>query len=361
MVYNFLMKKALIRWLLLLLSGLLVAAMVLYIRAAMLSAPSPATSWPWKGAIRETPHSGVTHWKAVSADGTILHLLDFDFAANPHLRLELYDQDEDDEKPFDNNARISEKGAAQVTRQLNDKGQGKVIAAWNGLFFATERTKHHVAPVVLNGKVLYNVGRVRWTVGVKYQDGKPIFKALHQPDRNTLAKEYTYAASAAQCLIKDGVPLKLKLYPILPPKQLPSPVPSTPREAGYIQTVDFLRTSRTSMAWSQDNRHFYLLTVQEPDSELISIDDFLKHRRGIGGWSLADLQRFWQSFGAWGAVNSDGGEMTEMICLRPDGIYLLIPPLFYTTQKEFILSPDFKDAPRGGTLMYFYVRDAGSK
>src|SRR5437763_4034906 len=65
--------------------------------------PSPLATWPWPRAARDTPDAGVTHWlDRSSQDGTVLDLLQFDFTANPRLRLELYDQDEDDPVPFDN-------------------------------------------------------------------------------------------------------------------------------------------------------------------------------------------------------------------------------------------------------------------
>ncbi|MHB9133856.1 MAG: phosphodiester glycosidase family protein [Armatimonadota bacterium] len=295
--------------------------------------PAQRACWPWKGAKSDSPHKGVTHWvDRASADGTVLHLFDFDFTANPNLRLELYDQDEDDAKPFDNSVAFWANGVGQVTKRLNAAKQGTVVAAWNGLFFTADRWRgpqalaHHVAPVVLNGKVYYNVGAVRWMVGVQYIDGLPVFKTLHCPDRPTMAREFTYAAEGAQCLIRNGVPLKMQPYPgplDTPRKQ---PVPSTPREAGHIPTVDHIRTTRTSMGWSKDNRHLYLLIVQEPDDEGSSIAAFENREKGTGGWMVADLQRFWKYFGAWGAVNIDGGVVTQLTYLRPDGNYHLLPP-----------------------------------
>ena len=56
--------------------------------------PAEMARWPWPAAKITTPHPGVTHYTGKSSsDGTVLHLLDFDFGKNPHLRLELYDQD----------------------------------------------------------------------------------------------------------------------------------------------------------------------------------------------------------------------------------------------------------------------------
>ncbi len=59
--------------------------------------PSPLATWPWPQAAQDTPHPGVTHWlDRSSPDGTVLDFFDFDLRANPHLRFEIYDQDQDD-------------------------------------------------------------------------------------------------------------------------------------------------------------------------------------------------------------------------------------------------------------------------
>jgi len=101
--------------------------------------------------------------------------------------------------------------------------------------------------------------------------------------------------------------------------------------------------------------------VQEPDDEGSSIAAFYARKPGTGGWTVADLQRFWRAFGAWGAVNIDGGVVTQMTCLRDDGRYLMIPPAWASDRREIIFPPTFEGAPEGGTLMYFYIRGTGGK
>jgi len=343
---------------------ILLPAWSVVLLAASPDALSPHAAWPWRQAQKLTPYPGVTQWTDTTLDGTALYLLDFDFAANPKLRLELYDQDEDDDKPLDNNVAYWPRGVGQVARDLNAGGRGEVVAAWNGSFFnpgardpATgKQVGRHVAAVVLNGKVHANVGLARWTAGVQYRDGTPIFKTLHQPDRNTLAREFDFAAGAAQCLVREGKALKLQPYPERGEKPLKQPVPSTPEDAGHIPTVDHIKTSRTSMGWSRDNTHLFLLIVQEQDDEFSSIEAFQQRRAGIGGWTAADLRQFWLALGAWDAVNLDGGVVTQMTCLREDGDYLLIPPAWASKERKIICPPTFANAPSGGTLMYFYVR-----
>ncbi len=110
----------------------------------------------------------------------------------------------------------------------------------------------HVTPVVLEGQVHANVGQARWTFGAQYDAwGRPTFKTLLVPDKAALAKNFTFAAGGAQCLIKDGKPQKLHPWPNLDDPAPKQPVPCAPDEAGYIPNVDWIQTSRATMGWSQ--------------------------------------------------------------------------------------------------------------
>lgn len=322
-------------------------------------APSQMARWPWLHAKTDSPHPGVTHWiDKSSSDGTVVELFDFDFQKNPHLRFELYDQDEDDRVPFDDKAKFRARGVGEITRHLNKIGRGKVVTAWNGLFFQyTGDVGRHVAPVVLNGKALYNVGTIRWTVGVKYKKNGPVFKVIHMPAFQTIAKEYDFASEGASCLILNGQPLRLQPFPKPGEDPFPPSKPPTSDESGFVRKVDHIRTSRTSMAWSKDNRHFYLLIVKEPDAEAPSIIAFRDHLPLMGGWTVADEQRFWQQFGAWCALNLDGGDVTQLTALRADGRYDLVPARWGSGGMRLTFPPDLKDAPPGGSMMYFFIRD----
>jgi hypothetical protein len=334
---------------------------------ARLDSPTPLARWPWPQAAMDHPHPGVTHWiDRSSTNGTVVELFDFDFRRNPGLRLELYDQDEDDRVPYDDRAEFWPKGVGQVTRYLNQNGRGKVVAAWNGLFFqytgvGRRRIGSHVAPVVLNGRVRYNVGLVRWAVGVKYGPRGPVFKVLRQPAIRTLGREFDFAAEGASCLINRGRPLRLVPFP--KPGQEPPPATMTckPGEAGYVRIVDHMHTSRTSMAWSKDNRHFYLLIVKDPGSETASAQALSRGTPHTNGWTVADLQRFWHRFGAWCAVNIDGGDVTQLVALRSDGRYDLVPPHWADHAVRHTLPTGLAGAPGGGSMMYFYIRDTGKR
>jgi hypothetical protein len=59
-------------------------------------------------------------------------------------------------------------------------------------------------------------------------------------------------------------------------------------------------------------------------------------------------------------MNSDAGDVAQLVYLRGDGHYEMIPPRWSSNRMRLQLKPDFSNAPRGGSIMYFYVRDAGA-
>jgi hypothetical protein len=135
-------------------------------------------------------------------------------------------------------------------------------------------------------------------------------------------------------------------------------VPSSPSEAGHIPLVDHMRTSRTSLAWSADSRKLWLIVVNEPDHELGSKFAVKRGEENRGGWMVSDLQRFWIAFGAPNAINSDGGAVTQL-AFRSNDQYDLLPPRLTSANRRLIVRPEFEDAPRGGTLLTFFVWEAG--
>lgn len=333
--------------------------------------PSELAQWPWPKAKQVQLHRGVTQWRTPQGDGTTLDLLEFDFATNSNLRWEIFDQDGDDEKPLDNNVKYWKHGAAQATKELNfqftKQNRGRVVALWNGLFFgykdaiSPNGTAFHVSPVVLDGKVLFNTANHRWAFGVKNSSNGPQFKVFHLPSRATLEKEFEWAGGSAQCLIKDGKPLKLEPFPNDSSNFKKQPAPSTPQEVGHIPVFDHMRTCRASMAWTRDSKKLYLLLVKEPDNEAGSAVALKRGLPVAGGWTVPDLQRFWQSRNVWCAVNSDAGDVAQLVYQRPDDRYEMIPPRWASNQMRLLLERDYSNAPKGGSIMYFYVRDASAR
>jgi len=315
-------------------------------------APAPLVRWPWRGASFGRPHPGVAHWLDESSpDGTRLDLFDFDFAANPRLQFGLYDQDEDDARPFDDHARPWAMGVAQAAKHLNEMGRGTVLAACNGLFYDYDVTgphagASHVTPIVLNGVPRYTrTENHRWTFGVKYEkNGGRTFQAIYLPDTAALRRGFTYAAGGAQCLVREG-----QVQPLPPPAVGNSAHPA----------FALMKTSRISWGWSRDSRHLYLLFVKEPDEEAVSEWAWEHHVPLGGGWSLPDEARFWQALGVWGAVNSDAGDVAQLVYRLPDGRYEMSEPRWSSPAVRRTLDADSSGAPAGGSLMYWYVRDTG--
>jgi hypothetical protein len=333
--------------------------------------PAELAQWPWPEAVKTVTRPGVTHWQSRQHDGTVVELLRFDFAANSQLRFELFDQDAVDEKPWDNYVRYNARGVGRATAELNEQfaPHGRVVAAWNGIFFGYHDgptnpygRAFHVAPVVIDGKVHHWGSNHRWSFGVKYNAGKPTFRVLFLPDAAAMQRAFDYGGGSVQCLLRDGKTLRLQPFPRAGDKPLPQPVKSAVAEAGHIPIFDHMRTCRASLGWSKDSRQLFVLFVKEPDNETGSI---MALQYGLpigGGWTVADVQRFWLSMqktaGVWNAINSDAGNVLQYTLLRPDGKYDLVPARgAWTTYERRTFEPDFKGAPGGGALMYFYVRE----
>lgn len=328
--------------------------------------PAPLARWPLPGAKQDRPNPGVTHWFARDASGTTVDVLDFDFQLNPNLRWSLYDQDEADDKPFDDHTLYKPLGVAKFAQEFDagslPRPRGTIVAAWNGAFFGYRDkpamdNAFHVSPVVINGKAFFTKNNHRWTFGVKYdKSGRPTWKVLFKPSVSQLEQEFDWAAGALQCLIKEGKPLKLEPFPKNHSEIKRRTQPSTNQEAGHIPHFDHMRTCRASIAWSRDNRHLYLLSVKEPDDELSSSLAASHGTPDPGGFTVQDVQRFWLQKGVWGAINSDAGNVGQLVFRLPDGSHTVIPSKQTSPIMRITCPPNWKGAPpAGGALMYFYV------
>ena len=359
--------------------ALSIGALYLYGRAHFSSLPialgesaeSPAqlSRWPWQKTQFENLGAGVRHWIGTQSDGTTCDLLEFDFGVNPNLKFEIAEQDSDDQKPLDNVVSYWPRGAPQMTQQLNarfaSEKKGRVVALWNGLFFGYYEghskiggTGFHVSPIVLDGKTHFTQSNHRWFFGCKYLQGAPQFKVVHLPDTKTLASQFDWGGGAVQCLIYQGAPLKLAPFPRSSTDFQPQPVASTLREVGHVPYFDHMKTSRMSLAWSRDSRKLWLLAIKEPDWEAGSSYALQYSLPLGGGWTVADVQRFWLSRGAYYAINSDAGDVAQLTYRRAHN-YQLIPPRWASNRMRIDLKADNSNAPQGGAVTYFYLRDAG--
>lgn len=315
-------------------------------------AVNPDAVSPWKSVQKRTVATGVTFEVATGSDNSSLNLLTFDFQANPHLRFGIYDQDQDDERPFDNQSDYFPNGVGHIIQKLSAKKD--VVAAWNGLFFGYDRGPGsppngwatHIGPVVLDGKVYHNVGRHRWTFGVK--DGK--FKALFKPSKEQLPQEFEFAADGAQLLIKDGEPLKIQGF-----EESVSGihVEDTIKDAGSIPVVDWMKTSRTSLAWSRDGRFLWVLIVVENGHETESKLATKYGKEDTSGWNLIDLQEYWKKQGVWYAVNSDGGVVTQFGVKAEVGFEVVGAQQSNRPGRRSL--KDLEQSSNGGSLQTFYI------
>ncbi len=306
-----------------------------------LAAPSAAAAWPWPQAQIDRPWPGVTHWfDRSSPDGTWCDLIEFDQGANPRLCLQLYDQDEDDARPWDDRVDYWWRGTGRAVAHLEAQGRGPIVAAWNGPFFnhlgrySRPGPPRHLTPVVINGRVPLAARAIRWTVGVTHDGAGFGLDTQFQPAPTDLAGRFRDASGGAQCLVRGARPLRLSAPPrrgTPPPRR---PVPCTADDVGPIPDVDYLRTSRTSIGWSADGRKLWLLVVKEPDSEGLSLLALAWLWPLPGGWTVPDEQRFWLALGAHGAVNLDGGDVTQALWRHSDGTATLIPPRWTSAARR---------------------------
>jgi hypothetical protein len=340
---------------------------------AQLIVPSQNTTWPWKNARRETLRRGVTHWTSQLDDGTTLDLLEFDWKTNPRLRLGLWDADlessPDQSKPR-NRFGYWQNGFASQAARMNARGD--LVACWNGGFFGLLNRKprgadraFHLSPVVVKGRAFYPGANHRWTWGAQTRGAMPQFKLQHEPAFASLGRDFDCASGTLQALILHGQALELRPYPWFGARPQRPPVPSTPREAGHIPTLDWMHTSRASAGWNEAGQ-LWVLLVKEPDGEAPSRALVGRRERGHGGWTLADTQRFWLSFGARNAVGFDGGDVLQSAWKLPDGHFEILAPriaLAPWQSATLRLQSDgrFQDprvrALNGSALSYFFVSE----
>ncbi len=255
------------------------------------------------GGVAEIADGATLRCERPDREGTTLRLLSFDLLANPSLRIGLYDTDSDDLTPYDDvNTTYLGTPLEPVLRKLRHRN---VVCAVNAGFFGWDRrfVGMHVAPVVANGRPLYNVGGPHpewWTFGIT---GRGPTTRFHLDQGLTWKDLFRFDTAVVHVrpLIVAGKPLVL----------------------GPGAGVTGLRCSRMSIAWTADSRRFYVLMVRDPDGEMSSVRQMKSRSRQTGGWDLHQVQRFWHRMGVQYAIALDGGDSTQLAYRDPRGRFVL--------------------------------------
>jgi hypothetical protein len=314
----------------------------------------PLAAFP-HSASAATPAKGVSiRCSAPDAEGTTVRLLTFDFAANPQLRLRLYDADSDDYTPYDNaNTTFLGQSIDFVLSKLRarqNRSPDKVLAVFNGGFFggSSRWIAAHEAPVVIDGQPHYNLNIMKekwddqaWVFGVVRNAGHTRFELKPDVAWQDL-KRYDTAISGLRPLRING-----QAQPLDPGSGAPG-----------------LRCSRTSIGWSADSRFFYLLIVRDPDGEAASIRQRKLKQPQTGGWDASQILSFWERLGVPNAALCDSGESTQLC-------YRLAPDRYVTIRSSYNLSRTigyWRSRPirliipalpgplsQGGVLNYLYI------
>lgn len=345
--------------------------------AAILAPPSTLAKWPLSGAVTATGPRGVTHLTARDADGTEVDLIEFDFKANPRLKLELFDQDSDDAHPFDNSARYWGRNAAYIlTHESNP--QGALLAVCNGGPFTFDRSKTldaaaHLAPLVVAGQTHFpsvtSDESQLWTFGVRANSTTaPRFEALLRPSLSQL-RSFDYATGGVQCLLKDGALLHLDEPPAT--KKWSPLEPPSASDVGTLGRSDWTKTSRISLGWNRDNSKLWMLSVHDPEAESVSRVALSLRFRELadastppvsGGWSTRDVQNFWKSHGADGAVLLASGDFAQLATRQSNGQINFVPSQVATRfwkaaagRTRLVSAPTLKGAPTGGSALFYWT------
>ncbi len=344
--------------------------------AALLAPPSALAKWPLNGASTASAPRGVAHLTTRDTDGTDIDLLEFDFKANPKLKLELFDQDSDDAKPFDNSARYWGRNAAYILTHESKTG-GPLIAVCNGGPFSFDRSKtlddaQHVAPLVVAGKPHFQNASTNesqlWTFGVHSNgNNPPQFEVLLRPSPAPL--QFDYATGGVQCLIKDGMALHLDDPPAT--KRWGNFVPPSAADVGSLGRSDWTKTSRISLAWNREGSKLWMLSVRDPEAESASRVALSLRFKELadastppitGGWSVLDVQNFWKSQGAYGAVLLSSGDFAQLASQgandQVDFVPSQVATRFWKTaagRTRLFCAPTLKGAPTGGSALFYWT------
>jgi hypothetical protein len=313
-------KQATKRWMWPVLCAVMMAVLPLAMQASALAKHSAEA--PLGHQVRLTRGMQIRS-ESPMPDGTTVRLLSFDFVTEPQLRLRLYDADSDDASPGDDiNTTWLGQGLDFVLDKLRPRAHQnhrEVLCLFNGGFFGgySPWVGHHEAPIVVDGVPLYNTNILKskwpdqsWVFGVSYNDataGRPQFHLRESVSWKQLSQEFQTAISGVRPLRVNG-----KSLPLAP---------------GIGATG--LRCSRTSLGWTADSRHLFLLIVRDADGEAASNRQRRNGQEQTGGWDVVQVQQFWERRGIPHAILLDGGESTQLAYRRRPDDYVYVTSVGY--------------------------------
>lgn len=286
------------------------------------------------------------------ADGTTIHLLRFDLR---RVRLGIYDADSDDSHPYDNrNATWLDQPLRRVWRNIAARDGRAPLCIVNGGFFGNAESwiGTHEAPLLSDGKARYNTNVLQtdWP----QQAATLVWKREAGVVKPRIRREISFK-ELENC---DGALGGVRVL----------------REGGRDATLApgmggaTLRCSRTSVAF--DSQNLWVLSVRDPDGEASSVraNKWEKAHPGapkiqVGGWDVAQVQRFWRERKIPNAVLFDGGESSQLGADYGDGPRVVHSSFHFSRTLGFwngkplrlvlpLLPPD---EANGGVLNWFYV------
>jgi hypothetical protein len=313
------------------------------------------TDWsdggPSLGNSREV---GVAETFFPHSDGTTIHLLRFDLR---RIRLGLYDADSDDSHAFDDR---NATWLGQTLRRVNQKiaaRDGKApLCIVNGGFFGNIKPwiGTHEAPLLENGKARYNSRFLQndWP----QQAATLVWKSQNGVLKPRIEREIEFDALSQW----DGALGGLRVL----------------REAGKDATLapgmggSTLKCSRTSVAFDDDN--LWILSVRDPDGEASSVraNQWEKSHPSapkiqVGGWDVAQVQKFWREREMPNVVLFDGGESTQIGVDYGDRFRVVHSSFHFSRTLGFLKQKPLRlvlpmlppSQANGGVLNWFYVSE----
>ncbi|MDO8682653.1 MAG: phosphodiester glycosidase family protein [Armatimonadota bacterium] len=261
---------------------------------------SPTSIARYFRQIRWQPQSdvyGAKHMRAISKwDGTQFDL--FLFNSKSGVRTGLFDLDQHDRNPGDNQnysfyGMNAYRSIPAIKRAAGLDGSKTLIAVCNGGLFTPGTDKlwraSHSSSLVYHRKTCYPVDRPAWTVGLR-NDGLKAASIRFARSHKDLPTNVDYAICDVQALIVNGKPMKDRPMPL----------------------NDEMKMSRTSIAWDRHG-NLFLLVVHELDSEAASKSQVVNDEPQTGGWSFAQLRKFWKVMNVPYAANLASGDSSQVV------------------------------------------------